>query len=289
MARESIELCKKWDGKASAKKMQWPALMSRKLDGVPARIRNIGGHIFAYTRQNERILSIDHIVDQFKPHLLSGESVTGELYIEGLPFKDISGLARQHKPASELVWWGFDAEFKGKHPFYQARQAELAKLVNHVMDHPNIGCIPTVFVNNADEVEEYMVQLQQAYPRLEGAVIHSCAKLYRPGTRLWCTQKYKPRPTMDILWVGVEEAVDKFGVPKGMVGRCIGMYKGKEVGVGPGALTHKERTAIWNARGIFFARRRVMEVGYMPDDTYDALREPTFVRLREWNKEVSYD
>lgn len=80
--------------------------------------------------------------------------------------------------------------------------------------------------------------------------------------------------------VGFEEAVDKYGKPKGMVGRLDVLYKGKVVGVGPGALTHKERKDLWESVRKGEQKIAIAEIKYMPDDTYEALRQATFVRWR---------
>ncbi|MCP4647185.1 MAG: hypothetical protein GY852_05520, partial [bacterium] len=86
----------------------------------------------------------------------------------------------------------------------------------------------------------------------------------------------KRQDTLDLMVVGFEEAIDKHGFPKGMVGRIQIMYKGKQIGAGPGKLSHVERTKYWDIykKGLFLPQ--LAEIAYKPDPSYDALREARF-------------
>ena len=77
-----------------------------------------------------------------------------------------------------------------------------------------------------------------------------------------------------------------------MVGRLIVSYKGLTIGVGPGRLTHGERTSLWTCREAYLRTEqdghrwkellpgRIAQIKYKADDSYDALRQPTFQHWR---------
>lgn len=275
--------------------------VGQKLDGVPVRIRKMGGnHVFAYSRQNEVITSIPHILPYVSRMLLDGGSITGELYIEGMPFKDISGLVRQKKPSvdtGKLILHVFEADIRGKPEMpYADRMRDFRGVLNALssatgMALTDLPCreIPMIEALDAASVEQAFELLMRANPNAEGAVAHYAYKDFQPGLRRYTGMKLKPEPTIDLRIVGFEEAVDKYKNPKDMVGRVIAELttmtkqgpKTEETGIGPGALTHAERKVLWAKfrRGQFTPR--IAEVKYMKDDTYDGLRQPTFVRWRD--------
>jgi ATP-dependent DNA ligase len=287
MSGETIELLKNYD----PKKMQFPAYVSEKLDGVPVRLISNGVAVQALTRQGEFIRSIDHIIAAVEPIIPVNGSIVGELYIPGKPFKEISGLVRQHSPAPELQLHVFDGDL---HPgaaddTYDTRMVVVSYQVKSI-GSDLIQMIPRYGVNNDEEVQDVFLNLVRAKPGMEGIVVHSASKTFSPGKRCWGTQRLKPTPTLDLRVESFEEAIDQFDAPKGMVGR-INVYYARHVhnddvvrsviGIGPGSLTHNERRDLWEAYGNRpLPGNMIIEVKYMPDDTYEALRQPTFVRFR---------
>ncbi|WKV17017.1 hypothetical protein [Nostoc phage NMeng1] len=132
-------------------------------------------------------------------------------------------------------------------------------------------------------------RLRAKFPHAEGMMLHTCTKPFSPGKRAPGMLRYKPQPTIDLRVESWEEAVSEDGTPLGMVGRCNvllnrvmsdGVTRQSRIGIGPGKLTHDERTAIWN-KFRESGYRPIVEVKYMPDPTYDALRQPTIQRIRD--------
>lgn len=295
VADETIELLKNY----TPAKMTFPASHQQKLDGVPARIMRVSQTEYrAVTRQNETIKSIDHIVSEVaKLNLSVRGSVVGELYVDGLPFKKIGGLARQHAPAKNLTFNVFDFDpFNQADMTYAERRSEMiARLGDyyganeiHAADSV-LRMIPGTVVSNEAEADEAHDALMLANPLAEGSVLHDMAKTFTPGKRCWGTQRMKPVPTIDLYITDFEEAVsDKTGLGLGMVGRLNAIFTimvdGKPtptlIGIGPGALTHAERKALWVTFKLGRWKKTIAEIRYMRDDTYDALRQPTFKRWR---------
>lgn len=297
MANESIELYKPWERVKAEDRVFF---VSRKLDGVPVRIRKLSGRTFAFSRQNEIITSIQHIIPYASRMMLEGGSIIGELYIEGMPFKDISGLVRRKESnldtgKLQLNVFDFDVLAKGEMP-YAARWRDFKfaydTLAGEVKIEPPampIRLCPHIVAHGPDAVENAFRAIMDANPGAEGAVAHWIGKPFQPGTRRWDTMKLKPHETLDVEVVGYEEAVDKYKRPKDMVGGIqikLWSVRGGELtyditNVGPGCMTLRERKIEWAKfkQGKFTPR--IAEVHSMPDDTYDGLREGRWIRWRD--------
>ena len=291
MADEKIELYKPY----TENKLQYPVGAQQKLDGVPVRWKNIGGHIVALSRQGEVFKSLGHMQEHVRPILLTvGGSITGELYIPGRPFKYISGMARRHETGTALVCHVFDFDimatpslsWAGRHQqFVGALAAYLGAAGIGPADCP-IRLMPTVVCKDSTAVQSAWDVVRTANPNAEGMVLHSLSKPYQPGKRVWTTQKLKPEPTIDLRIVRIVEAISKDGEPLAMAGRLEAEFTGAdgnttEIGIGPGSLTHAERRALWLERDYIRSVGRIAEIKYMRDDSYSALRQPTFVRWRD--------
>lgn len=286
------------------KKLKWPVAFQQKFDGVPVRIINVGGNILAYTRQGEQISVLKHLTEVMKYILIEpGSSVTGECYIHGMNFKDISGMVRQQKiQKPELNYYVFDFDvlpsvggdwLSRRNTFTRCFATYLEVAGQHQNDCP-VKAIPTLICKNEGEVNEAFVMLNTAFPNAEGAVLHSLSKGYEPGERRATTQKLKHTPTIDLRIIGFEEAIDKStGQGNGMVGRVIAELSRMqpsadgstrlvttEIGIGPGALKHNERRMLWSMQMHKRFKPRIAEVRYMRDDSYSSLRQPTFVQWR---------
>ncbi len=110
---------------------------------------------------------------------------------------------------------------------------------------------------------------------------------YKYG-RSWGMMRYVVHPTIDLRVVGVEEATAKKrmkflgqwyekGDGLGAVGRIVVSYKGNEIGVGPGAMSHADRRFFWSNQSDLVGQ--IIKIKYKRDDTYEALRQPTFVAI----------
>ena len=275
MSKETIMLAKDYD----ISKFEPGCFVSRKLDGVPVRIDIVNGAVQSHaTRQGEELKSIDHILTEAARILPDGIWV-GELYIPHLPFKDISGRVRAHVPCPELILYLYDVITEEPYAVRYERllNIERGTMIRSVYDmwdawnttHQifHVGVLESLIAWAASTagVEGLVIRPSQSYP--DG-----------PGKRSKGFLRYKPKPTLDLAVAGFEEAVSKDGAPLGMVGKVLLHYKGGIIGCGPGKLTHIERTEIFNDQDKY--KGRIAEIQYMRDDTYTALRQPTFQHWR---------
>ena len=277
-------------------KMNYPAAVSLKLDGVPG---NFYANRLPLTRQGSDIRSVDHIQNWIVQHMPKAVGLVGELYDPTLKFKIISGQVRDTKQQhTNLVLHAFDlyvpdnpgALFKHRTEALRLVLEDIAgKLGQHVSDLP-VQRIPQIIVQNEEEAREAHDVIMAANPDAEGTMLASLSRVWEPGQRLWTLQKCKPEPTIDVEIIGFNEAIAEDGSPLGRVGRLIAQLNrvdkdGKQtyaqVGVGPGKLTHKEAKSLWLEYKAGKYKRRIAEVKYMPDNSYDALRQGTFQRWRD--------
>jgi ATP-dependent DNA ligase len=282
--------------------MVYPAAVSLKLDGVPGIF--IGNRL-PKTRQNTDIKSTAHIQNWIVQNLPSAVGIVGELYDPTLKFKVISGQVRDTKVQhAHLKLMAFDlfvpdnpgALFRHRTEALRLILEDVAgKLGQHTNDLPVVR-IPQVIVRDEQEARDAHDCIMAANPDAEGTILTSLSKVWTPNGRLWTTQKCKPEPTIDIEIVGFNEAVDedtKQGL--GRVGRLVaklnkiakdGSQTYAQIGVGPGRLSHKEAKDLWVQYKAGRYIRRIAEVKYMKDDSYDALRQPTFQRWRDDKSEA---
>lgn len=292
MANEPMELAKNYEpGNA---KLVFPAYAQVKYDGVPLVFRmHPCGEMQAITRQNEPCRSVEHINGWLKPlfrDLPKGSCIIAECMVPGMPFKTASGIIRRHVTDERIFGVIFDGYFGYERADYSERFRRVYQLFGDARGP--ITPAPYKIVRNHTEAMQYWEALKKVTHPLEGMMMHSTTKLFNPGKRCWGMSRYKPQPTLDLEVHSYEEAISEDGSPLGMVGRVNVTLRrlGRApavVGVGPGKMTHAERTAVWRAavdvsgEGLRVPfSRTIAEIKYMPDPTYDALRQATFQRFR---------
>lgn len=285
MGKEVIMLAAKYN----PDKQKFPAYVSEKLDGVAADIYTSKKDIHIRSRQGEPISSVMHLISDLDKRLREqddtrvGMHFIGELYIPGKDFKDISGsVRRQSEDCPEMEFHVYDFYIEGKEDMeYVDRMAELSDTLP-LRKNSQIKLVPIQHVKDKEDVEVYKRDLMARNPKAEGIMVRQSTgkeTTYQIGKRPKGMAKYKVTETADLEVVGFEEAIDaKTKAPLNMVGRIVCKYKGREIGVGPGCLTHPERREIWANQSAYL--RCTAEIAYMPDDSYEALREPRFLHWR---------
>lgn len=265
------------------KKLQFPCYISRKYDGVPVIFWIEDGILKMSSRQGKPILSIPHIYDDVKRlvdennlwDLENEVIIVGELIIPGWNFKDISGKVRKGDPCYDLQLEVFYAS------------PEIGLVIN---PFNNLHFIHHTECHTLEDVQRAIKEFPEEW---EGIMIITGPYMSAEGDakpiRSWNSMKFKREPTVDLKVVGIEEAIDKHGEPKGMLGSFQCEYKDTVINVGPGKMKHDERIKVFQEPLLKYGR--VIEVKYMKDDSYDALRQPTFQQWREDKNEsdVSYD
>lgn len=275
-------------------KLNYPVLMSEKLDGVPVAVTITVAEdgtpalpATIKTRQGEDCPAAFSIVAEYVTKNLpffagcaGTHTLVGELYQTGnphAPFKDTSGIARRRVDAGNALSLGIFDYFwdRGDIRYYDRM---MHWYINSATTRYVYGIVARTVYSEA-ELNEYFAEFMKANPKAEGMVARSCDDTFNPGKRSWGYQKMLYDPTIDLHIVGFEEAKDgKTGEGKGMVGRLVARYKGGKIGIGPGKLTHAERTELMRSWPMW--QGRIAQIKYKTDDSYDALRQPTFQHWR---------
>jgi len=293
------------------KKLIFPVMASEKLDGVPVKIYiTIREDIYppqstpskraiwtAQTRQGKPYESVHAQVDAFATKLMDQGCMGTFGFVaevnhedETMPFKDVSGHCRRHEQCDELrlnvfdFWrpWMVNGHVaKDLLPF--GKRIVLASGL--VRDMFWCKLIRQILCRDAVELAIALGNIKAPAHNgfvPEGAIIRNCDERWEEGKRSWGYQKVVDDPTTEVMVTGFEEATSAEGEPLGMVGRIIADYKGREIGIGPGKLTHEERKAMWERREEFKQCRtdKRATVKYKRDPSYKALRQPTFQHWR---------
>lgn len=276
-------------------KLNFPVLLSQKYDGVPVLIEvyeNEGvPSLKVNSRQGKHLPSVywmihgwvlsSGVLDNVDlPVQFVGEIVQKDPFAD---FKETSGKARKQEAQHDLYIKLFDMDtYDGAG--YKKRYNRL-KAACFYQSHVTV--VSSKEVKNQQELEHVLETFLDTYPKAEGMIARSHDDKFEAGKRSWGYQKLLVEPTIDLRIVYVEEAVDgKTGEGKGMVGRLVASYHGEKIGIGPGKLTHKERISLWQdwnkaltsnfARGGMQDALGIAQIKYKKDDSYDALRQPTF-------------
>ena len=305
----------------SEKHLKFPVLLSRKFDGVPVRIDidHHGNHTIR-TRQGKDVPAVRTLVQEFIGRYLNEkrdcDSVVTPLTLVGevvqhdnwdADFKETSGIVRRQEDQSHrLAIMLFECDVQD---MFIERHEFMEDFLQHI--HGRVHVVEQIAVENMEQLVQYQQEFNRLFPQAEGLVARNYDDPFAPGKRSWGYQKLLNEPTIDLRIVGVEEAIDQHGQPKGMVGRLIASYKGERIGIGPGRLTHAERIELWeryqqelslfwagspvdhypdvyspvNVSDYFSFPNRIAQIKHKGDDSYDALRQPTFQFWRD-DKEI---
>jgi len=291
VANEAIPLAKHFD----ITKLEFPVMLSEKLDGVPVRfVIHCGptGLVTAkaISRQHEILRACEKDLMDFvgmNIGLFTSDpgrtwnfvfEVTHRRYTT---FKDISGVVRRNEPQMDLVYNLFDADTS-----YDAGGISLNVLGTRLIRGASIVDRSRLVKFNVVQQIKYETpeDLQDALDNTvmssdqEGWIIRSMDALFKPGTRHWDYQKIVKDQTIDLWITGAVEGVGKFA---GGVGKFIAQYKGKEIGIGPGKQTTAERKLALAGK-----YPRMACIKYKPDESYAALRQPTFQHWRDDKSEA---
>lgn len=323
MSNETITLATTFD----PLKMTYPAEVSIKLDGDAARFIKQAGKWLVVSRQDKEIKSVSHILNVLDRHgsqIEDGTSIVGELTVVGVnTFKEGSGIVRRHTTDTRIVLNIYDVYSpKLMQTSYKHRVTVIKEIVEHFklkslvehngVTHQCIKRVPVILSNvqSYNAMHRYLEDsINNVGGIIEGLIIRPLTGKYSViaiARRSKGLTRFKPKPTVDLEIIAFEEAtankemtfmkeVYQKGEGLSAVGRIVALYKGNEIGVGPGCLTHAERRDIWlryvanneQLTNVDKPVKLIAEVEYMKDDSYTALRQPVFKRWRTDKVEAS--
>lgn len=280
----TIPLSKPYD----EKKQEFPGFLSIKLDGVPVRIDiEVEAGVAAYatqTRQAEPMPSVDAQVNHFVGLLTAETGIirngrytfVAEVTHETLrDFKDVSGVVRRKTQQEGLVLNIFDFQSWQEPDLDFGERVAIMTYMQQHFRSDLVKFIPQYAVGPND-FETVKANLLDRHPGCEGLVYRAFKGKFEPGSRRWNYMKILNEPTIDLHIVGFEEGKGKNA---NAVGRLVARYKGERIGIGPGKLSYEERRQLMRTWPTW--QGRIAQIKYKKDDSYEALRQPTFQYWRD--------
>lgn len=288
------------------------------------------------SRQGKPILSVQHILDDLNNAVCVGEvQLIGELTVQDVTaFKDASGIIRRHEENQKIHLNIFDY-YKPSFTevSYEERYNHLESFFrNSFSANPTHFSIVkneynqdlTTLTGDLSERKQFFIDTlitnTSTYglpDGIEGFMLKNKDGLYKANKRSWDNMKLKPKPTWDLQVIRYEEATAnkrkldeegneqltsflgeeyKEGEGLNCVGRIVCDFKGEEIGVGAGNMTHQERRDLWiqymehiGHGGLPEKFNKIIEVGGMLDESYSSIRQPIFKRFRDDKTEPSYE
>ena len=217
-----------------------PYALQRKLDGERCRAQVYeNGTCLLLSASEEIISTVPHINLFFAENFPPGE-YDGELYVHGWSQGKIHSVlyttTRVHEDAHKMEFHLFDVK---------TRECQ-ADRIKHYYSLPFAGPIhrvdTTICWNLKDIMSEYDKYIAEGY---EGFIIRELSSLYIER-RTQLGMKFKPKKKDQYKIIGVNEAIDKYGNPKGMVGSFVCTDDmGSRFDPGAGKLKHDKRKEIF--------------------------------------------
>ena len=296
----SVMLAKKFEPEKHLKDGKLPVThaITEKIDGnrTTAIIDEQGG-VTLMARSGKPYEGYTELIEDIKSMGLHSVVLDGEMVAknpDNLPsdklFTITQSITRKKGEKTGLDYWIYDmiplSQFlSGKSSdTYTQRRHKLEKLGSTFNETNHVYVLPVLEWTKDMEVIQGYADRMAEYGK-EGIMLNSSNGLY-VTTRSNNLLKVKQFFTMDLLCTGVIEEIRG-----GTLGAIEVDYKGNTVKVGSG-FSHYERVHLWENPDEIVGS--VVEVQYFEvstnkDTGKESLRFPTFKRVRESNKEVSYD
>ena len=203
-------------------KVQFPAIVAPKLNGVNALYRLEGSHLTLYSRGGEVYPALPHLEEHIR--LMMGSigctELNGELYIHGEHLQDIMSAVKKTNSLSKHLEFHIFAVPDRK--FTYAETIKVLKTLNIHESRP-VKCVPFSIVSSHQEIEE----LHEYYKDYEGVMVWNQTCEYKYNQRSLDVFKYKKAQDAEFKIVG--HNVDKNSHP---VFVCI-TKEGREFKVKP--------------------------------------------------------
>lgn len=296
----SVMLAKKFEPEKHLKDGKLPVThaITEKVDGnrTTAIIDEQGG-VTLMARSGKPYEGYTELIEDIKSMGLHSVVLDGEMVAknpDNLPsdklFAVTQSITRSKGEKTGLDYWVYDMvpldEFiNGKSTnTYEVRRQSLELLEPKTMNTESVFILPIMcWTRDMDTIQRYTDKM--AEQGKEGIMLNSANGLY-VTTRSSNLLKVKQFFTMDLLCTGVIEEIRG-----GTLGAIEVEYKGNTVKVGSG-FSQYEREYLWEHPDEIIgevAEIQYFEVSTNKDTGKESLRFPTFKRIRELNKEVSYD
>lgn len=191
------------------KKVEFPADVQVKLDGVRAKARRVDGKVVLFPRsgQLDECYDMRHIVQQLDHWLPADMEIDGELYLHGLILQQITSLAKRWQVEStRLQYHVYDVPmFEGDRDMHWAKRCQILR--DHIKESSSVLSMKTIRAANVDEVVSFARRFRER--GFEGAMVRCLDGVYECGHRSAKLLKVKEHLTDEFEVIGCEEGVGK--------------------------------------------------------------------------------
>lgn len=269
--------------KFDATKVEFPAAVETKLDGLRALAFVRGKEVTFYTRTGHVIPTVDHIRKALSAYNTGAGTIVldGEL-TAGTFLESVSALRKGEGVADAAVFNVFDviseSEFYGQTTSlpYDVRRTQLELLLPPIGEGRCVGYVPSTVVTSVDEIHSaYEGRRSEG---LEGIIVKALTAPYQTKRHpAW--MKLKAEESADLLVIGAVEGTGKY---EGQLGCLVVEFGGQEVEVGSG-LTDEDRRQLWEVWTTQpnLLMGRIAEVAYHEVTEHGSLRHPRFKGFRD--------
>lgn len=271
--------------KVKTEKLQFPMLVSEKLDGVYCLAIKLSGRVGIYSRTGELFTSMRHIEKILTEILMDDEVIIFEAYAPNTVQSTISGWCRDTKEQHPVLMAVchdllFLCELVAGGSVPYANRSALLKLRVDTCRHTTgtrgtywtVSCVDQKSVGSLKEAQDYADHIIEGGG--EGAVLRNPSGLYSPGKRNQDIIKIKQGVSYDLKVIGFQEGRGKY---TGTLGALICRWRdGKNVVVS--GMTDDQRKLWWHAPGGILGK--IVQVDAMRESSKGLLREPRFKGIR---------
>jgi len=209
------------------------ALLQMKLDGNRMLVTKQDGVITAYTRNGKPVTTLDHITERLG-WIREGQTVDGEVYVHGMPLKDInSRIRRKQEGTTDLQYHIYDtvSDKPFVERFLNLPNSDVFATSSEPTNH-TVQLVKTYAVDSEADTEALFLNARRK--GYEGLIMRLDGYGYEVGKRSKGLLKIKHRYDAEYKVIGVE-------VGRGGIGILVlELPNGKVVkGVAPGSKPSK--------------------------------------------------
>jgi len=271
------------DFKKQSHRMQFPAVVQRKFDGVRCiAYLSPDGEVVLESRRGKPFPHLNHLREAIKPHLLDNEILDGELYSDTLDFQKVVGLVRREsispqdlddmQEVSYRIYDMFSKDEGITNMPFAGRYKRVTDRINAIGSP--LAIVESYTVENADDVREYHDKfVGQGY---EGVMVRNPRKPYEMDKRSSGLMKFKDFKDDEYKIVGYTEAT---GNDAGTVIWTCVAPNGLKFNVRPKG-TREERTEAFNNADSYIGK--MLTVRYFELTNDGVPRFPVGIAIRDY-------
>jgi DNA ligase-1 len=242
-----------------------PCIVQRKYDGIRCIAICENGVTQLWSRKHELIVSVPHInaaVTKLLEKRPEQNVLDGELYVDGMPIKDIASYVRQKKepkPGYEQIQYHV-YDYPSLHDTNATRDTWRNALLGTLTPLDPIKIVPSFTASTVEEIKQLHDQfVEEGY---EGAMLRNICGHYEFGKRSNNLLKYKEFDSTEFKIIRLEEGRGKFA---GLAIFVCSTEDGKEFNCNPPGALEKRRAILEQGEASIGKLLTVKHFGYTPD------------------------